>query len=139
MCRWRRRAGRHDLPTLVRQRVFQIACGYPCQDDARIPRHDPLLELICGRLPDNGAALTSQPSRGWRTPATAVSVNGWPTHWSPATCAPPAHSASAKSSTRPGATPTWTNTLQRCAERVLSTFILGFATSEAAGRFTAGR
>ena len=25
---WRRRPGRHALETLVRQRVFQIACGY---------------------------------------------------------------------------------------------------------------
>ena len=32
---WRRRTGQHSLETLVRQRVFQIACGYEDQDDGR--------------------------------------------------------------------------------------------------------
>src|SRR3712207_7519154 len=31
---WRKRTGQHTLETLVRQRVFQIACGYEDQDDA---------------------------------------------------------------------------------------------------------
>ena len=31
---WRRRRGQHSLETLVRQRVFQIACGYEDQNDA---------------------------------------------------------------------------------------------------------
>jgi hypothetical protein len=38
--------------TLVRQRVFQIACGYEDQDDADALRSDPLLKLVCGRLLD---------------------------------------------------------------------------------------
>jgi hypothetical protein len=59
---WRKRTGRHALETLVRQRVFQIACGYEDQDDADTLRHDPLLKLVCGRLPDSGAPLASQPT-----------------------------------------------------------------------------
>ena len=59
---WRRRPGRHALETLVRQRVFQIACGYEDQDDADTLRTDPLLKLVCGRLPETGADLASQPT-----------------------------------------------------------------------------
>src|SRR6516225_7772094 len=51
---WRHGAVRHSLATLVRQRVFQIACGYADQDDADTLRRDPLLKLVCGRLPDTG-------------------------------------------------------------------------------------
>jgi Transposase DDE domain group 1 len=59
---WRRRRGVHSLETLLRQRVFQIACGYEDQDDADTLRHDPLLKLVCGRLPDSGRDLASQPT-----------------------------------------------------------------------------
>jgi hypothetical protein len=59
---WRKRRGQHSLTTLVRQRIFQIACGYEDQDDADTLRHDPLLKLVCGRLPDTGAPLASQPT-----------------------------------------------------------------------------
>ncbi len=59
---WRKRTGHHPLETLIRQRIFQIACGYEDQDDADTLRHDPLLKLVCGRLPDTGAPLASQPT-----------------------------------------------------------------------------
>ena len=59
---WRRRPGRHRLVTLVRQRLYQIACGYEDQNDATTLRHDPLLKHVCGRLPVLGAALASQPT-----------------------------------------------------------------------------
>ena len=59
---WRHGPVRHSLPTLVRQRVFQIACGYADQDDADTLRTDPLLKLVCGRWPERGAALASQPT-----------------------------------------------------------------------------
>src|SRR5918998_3335497 len=59
---WRTRTATHTLETLVRQRVFQIACGYEDQADADTLRHDPLLKLVCGRLPDTGAPLASQPT-----------------------------------------------------------------------------
>ena len=58
---WRRRP-RHDLATLVRQRIFQIACGYADQNDADTLRADPLLKAVCGRLPESGADLASQPT-----------------------------------------------------------------------------
>jgi hypothetical protein len=48
---WRRGPVRHSLATLVRQRIFQIACGYADQNDADSLRSDPLLKLACGRLP----------------------------------------------------------------------------------------
>jgi hypothetical protein len=59
---WRRGPVRHALATLVRQRVYQIACGYEDQDDADTLRADPLLKLVCGRLPESGADLASQPT-----------------------------------------------------------------------------
>jgi DDE family transposase len=59
---WRSRRGRHDLATLVAQRVYQIACGYEDQDDADRLRADPLLKHVCGRLPETGAELASQPT-----------------------------------------------------------------------------
>jgi hypothetical protein len=59
---WRQRVVRHSLTTLVRQRVYQIACGYADQNDATTLRTDPLLKLVCGRLPESGAALASQPT-----------------------------------------------------------------------------
>jgi hypothetical protein len=58
---WRRRPV-HSLVTLVRQCVFQIACGYEDQNDATTLRADPLLKLVCGRLPLSGAELASQPT-----------------------------------------------------------------------------
>lgn len=61
---WRRRARsvRHSLEALVRQRVLQIACGYEDQNDADALRTDPLLKVVCGRLPETGADLASQPT-----------------------------------------------------------------------------
>lgn len=59
---WRRGPLRHSLATLVRQRVFQIACGYPDQNDATTLRHDPLFKPGCGRLPTHDAPLASQPT-----------------------------------------------------------------------------
>ena len=59
---WRRGGVRHRLETLVRQRVFQIACGYEDQNDADTLRSDPLLKLACGRLPASEPDLASQPT-----------------------------------------------------------------------------
>jgi hypothetical protein len=59
---WRRGPVRHALETLVRQRVFQIACGYEDQGDADALRTDPLLKLVCGQLPETGRDLASQPT-----------------------------------------------------------------------------
>jgi hypothetical protein len=59
---WRRGPVQHALVTLVRQRVFQITCGYEDQDDADTLRRDPLLKWVCGRRPESGADLASQPT-----------------------------------------------------------------------------
>jgi hypothetical protein len=59
---WRTRKARHSLASLVRQRVFQIACGYDDQNDSDTLREDPLLKLCCGSLPESGLDLASQPT-----------------------------------------------------------------------------
>lgn len=60
---WRRRKGRHSLASLVKQRVFQIACGYDDQNDSDTLREDPLFKLCCGSsLPESGEDLASQPT-----------------------------------------------------------------------------
>jgi hypothetical protein len=59
---WRREARVHPLATLIMQRVYQIACGYEDQNDATTLRHDPLLKLVCGRLPESDPPLASQPT-----------------------------------------------------------------------------
>ncbi len=60
---WREgRAIRHPLLALVRQRVYQVACGYEDQNDANALRADPLLKLVLGRLPETGTDLASQPT-----------------------------------------------------------------------------
>ena len=68
---WRGPSVEHSLPRLVRQRIFQIAYGYEDQNDANTLRTDPLLRLVCGRLPESEADLASPPSRTWRTPPMA--------------------------------------------------------------------
>jgi len=59
---WRKRKGSHSLDSLVKQRVFQIACGYEDQNDSDTLREDPLLKLLCGSMPESGADLASQPT-----------------------------------------------------------------------------
>jgi len=59
---WRREARAHPLALLICQRVYQIACGYADQNDADTLRHDPLLKVVCGRLPESDAPLASQPT-----------------------------------------------------------------------------
>lgn len=59
---WRKRKGRHSLSTLIKQRVFQIACGYEDQNDSNFLREDPLLKLVCGSMPESGPDLASQPT-----------------------------------------------------------------------------
>lgn len=59
---WRTRRSQHDLPTLLAQRIYQIACGYEDQNDATALRIDPLLKHVCGRVPESDADLASQPT-----------------------------------------------------------------------------
>jgi Transposase DDE domain group 1 len=58
----RRRRGRHSLLDLLRQRIYQIVAGYADQNDADALRSDPLLKLVCGRLPESDPDLASQPT-----------------------------------------------------------------------------
>jgi hypothetical protein len=52
----------HRLADMIRARLFAIAHGYEdCNDFDRL-RSDPVFKLACGRLPDSGADLASQPT-----------------------------------------------------------------------------
>lgn len=57
-----RRRGRHSLHDLLRQRLYQITAGYADQNDADALRTDPVLKLVCGRLPEGDPDLASQPT-----------------------------------------------------------------------------
>ena len=52
----------HRLPDILRARIFAIACGYEDADDLDRLRCDPAFKLACGRLPDSGTDLCSQPT-----------------------------------------------------------------------------
>ena len=52
----------HPLPDILRARILAIACGYEDADDLDHLRADPGLKLACGRLPDTGRDLCSQPT-----------------------------------------------------------------------------
>jgi hypothetical protein len=52
----------HLLPDILRARIFAIACGYEDADDLDRLRFDPAFKLACGRLPDTGGDLCSQPT-----------------------------------------------------------------------------
>jgi hypothetical protein len=52
----------HRLEDILRARVFAIACGYPDADDLDDLRSDPAFKLACGRLPESGNDLASQPT-----------------------------------------------------------------------------
>ena len=52
---------RHSLLDMLKQRIFQIACGYEDADDADTLRQDPALKMACERLPED-EPLASQPT-----------------------------------------------------------------------------
>jgi hypothetical protein len=52
----------HTLADILRARIFAIACGYPDADDLDDLRKDPAFKLACGRLPESGDDLASQPT-----------------------------------------------------------------------------
>src|SRR5688572_31036207 len=47
---------------MIRARIFAIACGYEDCNDFGPLRADPAFKLACGRLPDSGDDLASQPT-----------------------------------------------------------------------------
>ena len=52
----------HGYDEMIRARLFAIACGYEDGDDLDSLRCEPAFKLACGRLPESGADLVSQPS-----------------------------------------------------------------------------
>jgi len=52
---------RHDMKTLLQQRILQITCGYEDANDADDQRSDPGFKTVCDRLP-SGDDLASQPT-----------------------------------------------------------------------------
>jgi hypothetical protein len=52
----------HSVADILRARMLAIACGYEDADDLDHLRTDPGFKLACGRLPDSGADLCSQPT-----------------------------------------------------------------------------
>jgi hypothetical protein len=52
----------HRYEEMLRQRIFQIACGYADANDCTFLRHDPAFKAACERLPLVGEPLASQPS-----------------------------------------------------------------------------
>ena len=47
---------------MIRARIFAIACGYEDADDLDLLRCDPAFRFACGRLPETGRDLCSQPT-----------------------------------------------------------------------------
>lgn len=52
----------HSVADILRARMLLIACGYEDGDDLDHLRTDPGFKLACGRLPDSGRDLCSQPT-----------------------------------------------------------------------------
>ena len=52
----------HSVADILRARMLAIACGYEDADDLDHLRTDPGFKLTCGRLPDSGRDLCSQPT-----------------------------------------------------------------------------
>ena len=52
----------HSLADMIRARIHAIACGYEDADDLDFLRTDPAFKLACGRAPETGRDLCSQPT-----------------------------------------------------------------------------
>src|SRR5512139_2365975 len=52
----------HSLASIFRARILAIACGYEDADDLDHLRKDPAFKIACGRSPDTGNDLCSQPT-----------------------------------------------------------------------------
>lgn len=57
-----RRGPDHSLLSMVRQRLYGILAGYEDQNDHDTLRYDPVFQLICDRIPADGAETASQPT-----------------------------------------------------------------------------
>jgi Transposase DDE domain group 1 len=66
---------RHSVADILRARMLAIACGYEDADDLDYLRSDPGFKLACGRLPDSGDDLCSQPTMSrWENAPTLREV-----------------------------------------------------------------
>lgn len=52
----------HSIADILRERIFAIACGYPDGNDLDVLRKDPAFKMACGRLPETGLDMASQPT-----------------------------------------------------------------------------
>lgn len=53
----------HTLTQLITQRVYQIISGYEDANDSNRLRHDPIMKIVCGRIPfPDEELLASQPT-----------------------------------------------------------------------------
>jgi hypothetical protein len=65
----------HGVADILRARMLAIACGYEDADDLDHLRTDPGFKLACGRLPDSGSELCSQPTMSrWENAPTLREV-----------------------------------------------------------------
>jgi hypothetical protein len=65
----------HRVADILRARMLAIACGYEDADDLDHLRSDPGFKLACGRLPDSGGDLCSQPTMSrWENAPTLREV-----------------------------------------------------------------
>jgi hypothetical protein len=65
----------HSVGDILRARMLAIACGYEDADDLDHLRTDPGFKLACGRLPDTGDDLCSQPTMSrWENAPTLREV-----------------------------------------------------------------
>ena len=57
-----RRQPTHSALAMVRQRVYGLLAGYEDQNDHDTLRYDPVFQLVCDRVPEDGAELAAQPT-----------------------------------------------------------------------------
>jgi hypothetical protein len=68
----------HGIADILRARMLLIACGYEDADHLDHLRTDPGFKLACGRLPDSGRDLCSQPTISVaRTPPACAKSLAW--------------------------------------------------------------
>src|SRR5436190_10351277 len=68
----------HTVADVLRARMLAIGCGYPDGNDFDWLRCDPAFKLACGRLPDTGRDLCSQPTISrWENAPTPACGQFW--------------------------------------------------------------
>jgi len=52
----------HQMISMLKQRIYQIAAGYEDANDCNTLRHDSIFKFCADQMPDSGASLASQPT-----------------------------------------------------------------------------